>query len=118
MPGPRCARRECAEAECPLTALQGLHVKEIATRADVESKLLGQSPTLHSSQNIFSAHWVMLLKARILRLLATHHIFREISTDMFATNRISSTLDKGKPVDVLFEKYVSRCQLHATLLIY
>ncbi|KAJ7346168.1 O-methyltransferase [Mycena albidolilacea] len=61
---------------------QGLHVKEIATRANVEPKLL----------------------ARILRLLATHHIFREISTDVFATNRISSTLDKGKPVDVLFEQ--------------
>ncbi|KAK7012982.1 hypothetical protein R3P38DRAFT_3207582 [Favolaschia claudopus] len=32
---------------------------------------------------------------RILRLLATHHIFREVSPGVFANNRISSTLDKG-----------------------
>ncbi|KAF7342880.1 S-adenosyl-L-methionine-dependent methyltransferase [Mycena sanguinolenta] len=61
---------------------EGMSVKDIAARSNVDPKLL----------------------ARILRLLATHHIFREVSTDVFATNRISSTLDKGKPVDVLFEK--------------
>ncbi|KAF8180013.1 O-methyltransferase [Mycena galopus ATCC 62051] len=40
--------------------------------------------------------------ARILRLLATHHIFREVSPGVFANNRVSSTLDKGKPSSVLF----------------
>ncbi|KAJ6562904.1 hypothetical protein B0H10DRAFT_2116881 [Mycena sp. CBHHK59/15] len=45
------------------------------------------------------------LIARILRLLATHHIFREVSPGVFANNRISSTLDKGKPSSVLFSKY-------------
>ncbi|KAJ6581687.1 O-methyltransferase [Mycena capillaripes] len=41
------------------------------------------------------------LIARILRLLATHHIFREISPGVFANNRVSSTLDKGKLSSVL-----------------
>ncbi|KAJ6604019.1 O-methyltransferase [Mycena sp. CBHHK59/15] len=61
---------------------QGLHVKEIAARSNTNPQLL----------------------ARILRLLATHHTFREVSTDVFANNRISSTMDKGKPSSVLFEK--------------
>ncbi|KAJ6505369.1 O-methyltransferase [Mycena sanguinolenta] len=56
---------------------KGMSVKDIAAKNNVDSKLL----------------------ARILRLLATHHIFREVSTDVFANNRISSTLDKGKSVD-------------------
>ncbi|KAJ6472496.1 O-methyltransferase [Mycena sanguinolenta] len=60
----------------------GMSVKDIAARSNVDSKLL----------------------ARILRLLATHHIFREVSTDVFANNRISSTLDKGKSVDELLAK--------------
>ncbi|KAJ6456668.1 O-methyltransferase [Mycena sanguinolenta] len=58
---------------------EGMSVKNIAARSNVDSKLL----------------------ARILRLLATHHIFREVSTDIFANNRISSTLDKGKSVEFL-----------------
>ncbi|KAJ7353173.1 O-methyltransferase [Mycena albidolilacea] len=34
--------------------------------------------------------------ARVLRPLATQHIFREVSPDVFAHNRISVTLDTGK----------------------
>ncbi|KXN80702.1 Sterigmatocystin 8-O-methyltransferase [Leucoagaricus sp. SymC.cos] len=34
--------------------------------------------------------------AHILRLLATHHIVRELSPDVFTLNRISSTIDTGK----------------------
>ncbi|KAJ7630070.1 O-methyltransferase [Mycena polygramma] len=34
--------------------------------------------------------------ARVLRPLATQHIFREVSPDVFAHNRISTTLDTGK----------------------
>ncbi|KAJ6595363.1 O-methyltransferase [Mycena sp. CBHHK59/15] len=48
------------------------------------------------------------LIARILRLLATHHIFREVSPGVFANNRISSTLDKGKPSSVLFSNREDR----------
>ena len=39
---------------------------------------------------------------RVLRLLATHHIFREVSPDVFTNNRISSLLDTGKSVEELF----------------
>ncbi|KAJ3489203.1 hypothetical protein NLJ89_g11550 [Agrocybe chaxingu] len=35
--------------------------------------------------------------AHILRLLATHHILREVSPDVFSLNRISSLVDSGKP---------------------
>lgn len=34
--------------------------------------------------------------AHTLRLLATHHIVRELSPDVFTLNRISSTIDTGK----------------------
>lgn len=43
---------------------------------------------------------------RILRLLATLHIFREVSPDVFANNRISSLLDTGKSVEAIKAKYV------------
>ncbi|KAJ6601633.1 O-methyltransferase [Mycena sp. CBHHK59/15] len=36
--------------------------------------------------------------SRILRLLANHHIFTEISPDVFCSNRLSSVLDSGKSV--------------------
>lgn len=39
--------------------------------------------------------------ARILRLLATHHMFREVAPDVFANNAISMTLDTGKPVEAI-----------------
>ncbi|KZT30015.1 S-adenosyl-L-methionine-dependent methyltransferase [Neolentinus lepideus HHB14362 ss-1] len=42
-----------------------------------------------------------LLLGRILRYLATHHIFQEVSPDVFANNRLSSVIDKGKSVDDL-----------------
>ncbi|KAF7341723.1 hypothetical protein MSAN_02070800 [Mycena sanguinolenta] len=60
----------------------GLHAKKIAAPSKADPALL----------------------ARILRLLATHNIFREVTPNVFANNRISSSLDKGKPSSVLFEK--------------
>ncbi|KAJ7117169.1 O-methyltransferase [Mycena epipterygia] len=65
---------------------QGVHVKEIAAPSKTSPPLI----------------------ARILRLLATHHIFREVSPGVFANNRISSTLDKGKPSSVLFGNRADR----------
>ncbi|TFK34695.1 hypothetical protein BDQ12DRAFT_689414 [Crucibulum laeve] len=41
--------------------------------------------------------------AHILRLLATHHILREVSPDVFALNRISSLVDSGKTFKELKE---------------
>jgi hypothetical protein len=47
-----------------------------------------------------------VLPARILRLLATNHIFAEVSPDVFANNRLSSALDTGKSVEELLAKLV------------
>lgn len=44
-----------------------------------------------------------VLTAHILRLLATHHVVRELSPDVFALNRISSTIDTGKNVHDLHQ---------------
>ncbi|KAJ7734761.1 S-adenosyl-L-methionine-dependent methyltransferase [Mycena maculata] len=38
---------------------------------------------------------------RLLRYLATHHIFREVSPEVFANNRVSSILDSGKSLEAL-----------------
>ena len=43
--------------------------------------------------------------ARILRLLATNHIFIEVSPDVFANNRLSSVLDSGKLVEELLARF-------------
>ncbi|KAK0199957.1 S-adenosyl-L-methionine-dependent methyltransferase [Desarmillaria ectypa] len=48
--------------------------------------------------------------ARILRLLATEHIFKEVTPDVFANNRISSLLDTRKSVDKLVES--AQCKWH------
>lgn len=37
-----------------------------------------------------------LIKARVLRLLATRHIFKEVAPNVFAHNRLSLPLDTGK----------------------
>ncbi|KAK0450283.1 uncharacterized protein EV420DRAFT_1338011 [Desarmillaria tabescens] len=52
----------------------GLHVTMIAEKNGIEKRKL----------------------AHILRLLATHHILREVAPDVFANNRISSLVDTGK----------------------
>ncbi|KAH8096884.1 hypothetical protein BXZ70DRAFT_865118, partial [Cristinia sonorae] len=54
---------------------QGLHVKDISRRI---------------SERRSSGH--------ILRLLATHHITREVRPDVFTNNRLSSFIDSGKDV--------------------
>jgi hypothetical protein len=46
-----------------------------------------------------------MLPARNLRLLATNHIFIEVSPDVFAINRLSSVLDSGKSVDELLARF-------------
>jgi hypothetical protein len=42
--------------------------------------------------------------ARVLRLLATHHVFREVEPDVWTNNRLSSMLDTMKPTSELFSK--------------
>ncbi|KAJ7122489.1 O-methyltransferase, partial [Mycena crocata] len=46
--------------------------------------------------------------ARILRLLANHHIFTEIQPDVFRANRLSSVLDSGKYVKELQQQHHHR----------
>ncbi|KAF8521225.1 S-adenosyl-L-methionine-dependent methyltransferase [Hysterangium stoloniferum] len=58
----------------------GLHVEDIAVKSD---------------QNV-------LKLSHVLRLLATHHIFREVKPNVFANNRLSSAFDTGKSIkDIL-----------------
>ncbi|KAL1745742.1 O-methyltransferase-domain-containing protein [Schizophyllum fasciatum] len=55
---------------------QGLHYQEIASQNGLDAAKLG----------------------RILRKLASVHIFGEVSPDVFANNRLSSVLDTGKSI--------------------
>ncbi|KAJ3819936.1 S-adenosyl-L-methionine-dependent methyltransferase [Lentinula raphanica] len=64
---------------------EGLHVKELALAAGVDSSYL----------------------ARVLRYLATRHVFKEVSPDVFAHNRLSSLLTKAKSLKEIKEGYVA-----------
>ncbi|KAG6845853.1 hypothetical protein H0H87_002544 [Tephrocybe sp. NHM501043] len=55
---------------------QGAHVKDISARNGVDASY----------------------SARILRFLATRHIFREVTPDVFANNKLSSLLLKNKSI--------------------
>ncbi|KAI0292082.1 S-adenosyl-L-methionine-dependent methyltransferase [Multifurca ochricompacta] len=57
----------------------GLHVNDISTRTGIESVKL----------------------SRVLRYLASRHVFQEVTPDVYANNRISSILIKSKPLDEL-----------------
>lgn len=61
---------------------EGLQVKDIAKKSRVDPQKL----------------------SRVLRYLATHHIFREVSPDVFANNRLSSICDTGKSVEDLIAR--------------
>lgn len=47
---------------------------------------------------------LIFCSARLMRYLATHHVYKELSPDVFTNTRISSTLDTGKSVKELFAK--------------
>lgn len=47
---------------------------------------------------------IILLIARILRHLATQSVFKEVSPNVYASNRLSSILDKGQDIDALLSK--------------
>lgn len=65
---------------------QGVHVKDISAQNGVDPSYI----------------------ARILRFLATRHIFREVTPDVFANNRISSLLMKSKSVKDIMADPVAR----------
>ncbi|KZO93897.1 S-adenosyl-L-methionine-dependent methyltransferase [Calocera viscosa TUFC12733] len=64
----------------------GVHVDAIAVKAKVDPKKL----------------------VRVLRFLASQHVFREIEPDVFANNRISSCFDIGKPFSELVSNPVTK----------
>ncbi|KAI0320587.1 O-methyltransferase [Amylostereum chailletii] len=68
------ASRTCTAEVLREAGAEGRHINAIGREVGVEPSKLGQ----------------------ILRALATHHIFREVSPDVFANNQISSLLDTGK----------------------
>ena len=43
-----------------------------------------------------------------MRMMATHHVYREVKPDVFTNNRISSKLDTGKPSAEIIAEYVHR----------
>ena len=43
-------------------------------------------------------------QGHVLRLLATHHIGKEVSPNIFANNRLSSFIDSGKDFEVIKAK--------------
>jgi len=61
---------------------QGLHVNDIAAKNKLHPGKL----------------------ARALRLLATHHVFTEVSPNVFTNNWLSSVLDTGKSTEALFTR--------------
>lgn len=78
---------------------KGLHANDIASKNGMEPKKL----------------------SRILRLLATYHIFKELKPNVYANNRISLVLDTQKPVSGLScppngDKYVGSNGVAAILL--
>ncbi|KII89666.1 hypothetical protein PLICRDRAFT_108610 [Plicaturopsis crispa FD-325 SS-3] len=76
---------------------QGLHINDIAAKSNTDPGKLG----------------------RVLRLLATECIFKEVSPDVFANNRISSVADTGKPASEIIanpkDKHVGTSGLPAIL---
>jgi hypothetical protein len=59
-------------------------------------------------RNSFVLIWAVELtcSVRILRYLASRHVFTEVSPDVYANNRISSILTKTKPLEELKKEYV------------
>ncbi|GJE93999.1 hypothetical protein PsYK624_101670 [Phanerochaete sordida] len=68
---------------------RGLSSKEIAEKIDSQLGIAGAgSETTKTLDPSRISH--------VLRLLATHHITREVRPDVFANNRVSSIIDSGK----------------------
>lgn len=99
--GPEVAFRYFVVLRVPVDfmAAQGLHAREIAKPTGVHPAKLCK---YRGSGNCVSL--MDVLSARVLRLLATNHIFIEVSPDVFANNRLSTVLDTGKPLEGLISK--------------
>ena len=67
----------------------------------LDPSLLSACPSFRSTryQALKSGHCP--LAGHVLRLLATHHVTKEVRPDVFANNRISSAMDSGKSIEEL-----------------
>jgi len=81
--------------------IQGLHVNDIAQINGLDANKLCGCPRYCTSLGL-----TRFSPAHYLRLLAFHHVFREIRPDVFANNRLSSLMDTGFPVKDLIAEYV------------
>jgi hypothetical protein len=81
---------------------KGLHVAEIAKKADTDGKKLGPFRSYRCSPSRIENR----LLGRILRLLSTVHIFQEVAPDVFANNRLSSVLASGKTLEEINKECV------------
>ncbi|VDB86470.1 unnamed protein product [Peniophora sp. CBMAI 1063] len=72
----------------------------IALEADVAEVLREKGPShvdyIAKQRNIDPSKL-----ARALRMLATHHVFTEVTPNIFANNRVSSIMDSGRPCSQL-----------------
>ena len=84
---------------------QGAHVEDIARITQTEPSKLGMSHMFTNTKSLDTNRQT----ARVLRTLATNHIFSEILPDVFANNRISSCLDTGKSVQDILARYGPLC---------
>ncbi|KAF9494774.1 O-methyltransferase [Pleurotus eryngii] len=82
----------------------GFHIAS-ALRVALESntvEILRENPAGLHANDISARNGVDPIKiTRVLRLLATHHVFREVTPDVFANNRLSSMMDTLKSVDAI-----------------
>ena len=77
-----------------------MHINEIGKQVNIDPEKLGEYVrVIYAAMND-----TFLLKGRILRFLSTHHIFLERNTGVFANNRLSSVLHKGKTYQELKDR--------------
>ncbi|KAJ7780766.1 O-methyltransferase [Mycena maculata] len=79
------------------------HIKASALRVCIESNIVealreGGSEGMHVNDIAKAVNLPPEKLGRILRYLATNHIFREMEPDVFCNNRISSVLDSKKSI--------------------
>ncbi|KAI0339260.1 hypothetical protein BDW22DRAFT_1431862 [Trametopsis cervina] len=82
-----------------LRFMEASHIVEILREAGTRGMHVDEIATCISSGNVYGGEGVLDSNklSHILRLLATHHIGREVRPDVFANNRLSSIIDSGKP---------------------
>ena len=93
----------------------GMHVRELSRHVGVDEGKL--SERVRAYDRICVADGARL--GHILRLLATHHITRELQPNVFANNRISAIMDSGRAWEELRKAYAysPSPSLRATTLI-